>query len=911
MATSNNQHPLPEFPAGTFFPGGRSPEFPMGTVIVPVNSVWSHMNSLSGPIKHLEARGYRVIVAAPPKMQAAAEGYGFHYERAGSDWSEDRETLRRIADARFGVDGNPGSNDAFNELLFGEVLPEQAAAMAADIQRIAQRYGTPEFLLHDVSIPGLLGDLLGVQAIPVDNGLGPLIGELHPIMREKLNEIRASLGLPPEAVNKPSDWRPLVTPMDPGLFFGGRDDIQGVQPAIGTPKRQGLPPGYEPANPEWKNVYVMLGSTGWKSEEVRFRDGIREANILALKRLSQMNVNVIASVGPGNEEFYRQYAGENTELVGYTDQPACLEWADVFVGHGGFGGVRELIKTETPTLFLPQFGDQQSNADRVANELGMGHVLDPHSSDSPAEREQKFDAMIDDLLTHGDRFKEAIHTFNEGLANLPTWDDIIDDFGGPAQAPGGSTPTGPGSDGPGSDVPESDGPRRSGPIVIQGWVEDSWQARDDGESDGSGGGDSTDADGPRAIGAGAESSDTAASGSSEVGTDSTDADGSAEAESSDTGSNEVGIDSTEADSSDTGSGFEADTAAGVKGGDRSGTESSDTEGSGATDSEASASEETAAGETEAPIETAEGSPVEAPEGPAEAEVEQPATPEKQPVEAEEEPEPVNEPVEPEATPAEPEEFEEEPTEEPAKPESDPADRPAEPEAAAEKPEATPVEEPAAPEEKPEATPEDKPVEEPAAPEEKPEATPEDKPVEEPAEPEAPEAAPAEEPAEAEGTPEEEPVEQPAEAPEEQPADRPVELDGPELEPKLPLEPADQPVADDPADDLRRAFGKVEDDTLVPTDEAIALIWWESEGEPAEEPAAPEAPEVEPKLPFQPPAAPESTPEGEPADPPAAPEGRPDEEPTDEPAEQPVAPEEQPVAPPEEDEEENGPFGFAF
>ncbi|MDN3261203.1 glycosyltransferase [Streptomyces sp. CSDS2] len=57
-------------------------------------------------------------------------------------------------------------------------------------------------------------------------------------------------------------------------------------------------------------------------------------------------------------------------------QPLLLESVDLFLTHGGFNSVREALRTGTPLAVLPHFGDQHTNAERVA-ELGLGgHITD-------------------------------------------------------------------------------------------------------------------------------------------------------------------------------------------------------------------------------------------------------------------------------------------------------------------------------------------------------------------------------------------------------------------------------------------------------------------------------------------------------------------------------------------------------
>jgi N-glycosyltransferase len=50
--------------------------------------------------------------------------------------------------------------------------------------------------------------------------------------------------------------------------------------------------------------------------------------------------------------------------------------ADLFLSHGGFGGLRLAMAAGTPMVNLPLFGDQPANSHR-AEELGFGIHVDP------------------------------------------------------------------------------------------------------------------------------------------------------------------------------------------------------------------------------------------------------------------------------------------------------------------------------------------------------------------------------------------------------------------------------------------------------------------------------------------------------------------------------------------------------
>ncbi|AQZ63822.1 glycosyltransferase [[Actinomadura] parvosata subsp. kistnae] len=59
-------------------------------------------------------------------------------------------------------------------------------------------------------------------------------------------------------------------------------------------------------------------------------------------------------------------AAPHVHLAEWVPQPLLLECADLFVTHGGYNSVREAMRTATPMVVLPLFGDQPHNARRVA-----------------------------------------------------------------------------------------------------------------------------------------------------------------------------------------------------------------------------------------------------------------------------------------------------------------------------------------------------------------------------------------------------------------------------------------------------------------------------------------------------------------------------------------------------------------
>ncbi|NJP98571.1 glycosyltransferase family 1 protein [Nonomuraea sp. FMUSA5-5] len=76
-------------------------------------------------------------------------------------------------------------------------------------------------------------------------------------------------------------------------------------------------------------------------------------------------------------------AAPHVHLAAWVPQPLLLECADLFVTHGGYNSVREAMRTATPMVVLPLFGDQPHNARRVA-ELRLGRQAGGQSGEAVA-----------------------------------------------------------------------------------------------------------------------------------------------------------------------------------------------------------------------------------------------------------------------------------------------------------------------------------------------------------------------------------------------------------------------------------------------------------------------------------------------------------------------------------------------
>ncbi|MFC5062158.1 nucleotide disphospho-sugar-binding domain-containing protein [Actinomycetospora atypica] len=69
-------------------------------------------------------------------------------------------------------------------------------------------------------------------------------------------------------------------------------------------------------------------------------------------------------------------------VTDWVPQTLVLQSADLFVTHGGYNGIREAVRHGVPMVVVPQFGDQDHNADRIAA-LGLGARVPPAGTATP------------------------------------------------------------------------------------------------------------------------------------------------------------------------------------------------------------------------------------------------------------------------------------------------------------------------------------------------------------------------------------------------------------------------------------------------------------------------------------------------------------------------------------------------
>ena len=119
-------------------------------------------------------------------------------------------------------------------------------------------------------------------------------------------------------------------------------------------------------NENKKVIYISLGTI--------FNDSI-EFYENCFKAFDNMDIKIIMSVGKNLDINAFKSIPSNFIVRNYVSQLEVLKIADVFITHGGMNSTNEGLYYDVPLILIPQFIDQPSVANRVA-ELGAGIVIE-------------------------------------------------------------------------------------------------------------------------------------------------------------------------------------------------------------------------------------------------------------------------------------------------------------------------------------------------------------------------------------------------------------------------------------------------------------------------------------------------------------------------------------------------------
>ena len=145
--------------------------------------------------------------------------------------------------------------------------------------------------------------------------------------------------------------------------------------------------------PKRPTVYVTLGTVF--NDLSIFR--------LLLGALADLDCNVIATIGRGNDPASLEPLPENAIVERYIPQARVLPRSNLIVSHGGSGSMLAALAHGLPQLLLPRGADQFDNAN-ACRAAGAARVLMPGELTADAVRAEMV-ILLDDL-SHSERARE-------------------------------------------------------------------------------------------------------------------------------------------------------------------------------------------------------------------------------------------------------------------------------------------------------------------------------------------------------------------------------------------------------------------------------------------------------------------------------------------------------------------------
>jgi UDP:flavonoid glycosyltransferase YjiC (YdhE family) len=348
--------------------------------------------------------GHAIVFATAGSSGERVEAAGFRLLVAGID---EQELLRRWAPARLQVQTMPPSEQrpfAFSS-RFARI---EAPAKLPGLRGVVGEW-QPDLIVHesaDLAAP-IVAAALGVPS--VHHGWGRLVPRAcFERAAAETDSLWQSQGLDPE---------PLC-----GAFRGRYIDI--CPPSL---QPESIPDGVpvlrlRPAEPEdvsgtsapWgtrqpkrPTVYVTLGTVF--NDLSIFR--------LLLDALADLDCNVVATIGKGNDPGSLAPLPENAIVERYIPQAQVLPHSNLIVSHGGSGSMLAALAHGLPQLLLPRGADQFDNAS-ACRAAGAARVLTPGELTADAVRAEMV-ILLDDL-SYSERAREVASE----IAAMPSAADI-------------------------------------------------------------------------------------------------------------------------------------------------------------------------------------------------------------------------------------------------------------------------------------------------------------------------------------------------------------------------------------------------------------------------------------------------------------------------------------------------------
>ncbi|MEJ8279959.1 glycosyltransferase [Pseudonocardia spirodelae] len=341
----------------------------------------SHGRAVLPFVRALGAAGHDVVVACPPDVAPVLDGAPARVEPVLATMASAAEHLGPVVE-RLG--GAPALARLSPTELTTAMLPTlfagpQVTGSARTLLGLVDVHGKPDLVLRDGGETAgfLVAEHLGVPCVSAPSGAGNVLGP--DVVAAALSERRRELGFaePGDAAALHRWGRLDCMPAAFSLAAPGMAAARAFRQDDEVVRGEVLP-GWVAALPAGRPLVVaglgtampMMAGRGGRRAPVDPAAALRTV----AAAVSRLDAEVVLATGGLPVDDLDLPAHVHT--AAWVPQPLLLQCADLFLTHGGYNGVREAVRHGVPLAVLPQFGDQEHNARRVA-ELGLGEHCPP------------------------------------------------------------------------------------------------------------------------------------------------------------------------------------------------------------------------------------------------------------------------------------------------------------------------------------------------------------------------------------------------------------------------------------------------------------------------------------------------------------------------------------------------------
>jgi UDP:flavonoid glycosyltransferase YjiC (YdhE family) len=348
--------------------------------------------------------GHDVAVLAGSSLAPIVERFGLRHVAAGP---ADLPTAFALVPERQGLAGRRLAAVTWARVFGGAIGPELAKGLL-DLARDWR----PDLLVHEDSEQGtwIAAERLGIPHVSLQatawRGAGIRLSA------EPLNALRKTLGLVEDADLQRWHRHGYLTTRPKALW--NPDD---PMPGTTAPIRPIALDEVDDPVPEWltrqdarrPRVAVTLGT---------ILPGRLDTMASILDGLARLDLDVVATVGPGLEPRALGARPPGIRVERYVPMSRLLETCDALVFHAGSGTMLAALAEGLPLVLMPVAADQPENADRCAA-AGVGVVLEPAACSPEAVAEATTRILADP------GFRNAARRARHEISTMPSPASVV------------------------------------------------------------------------------------------------------------------------------------------------------------------------------------------------------------------------------------------------------------------------------------------------------------------------------------------------------------------------------------------------------------------------------------------------------------------------------------------------------